>query len=175
MLESIPAGYSIQLAKPEHIPLLAEIEAAAGTIFPDGSLPENVLAERVPYTVFADACTDGRLLVALDSARSPVGFAFWLDIVGSALLALIEVHPHHGQKRLGSAMVARVIQHVTDAGFSSLYLTTFADIPWNQPFYQKSGFVTLDDEKQPAFITEILREERAKGLSNRVSMRYSLA
>lgn len=174
MVKSIAPDYSILLAKPEHILTLSRIEAAAGSIFPQGSVPENVLAERVPHDVFAEACTNGRLWVVLGSTQTPIGFAFWQNVAGSALLALIEVHPDHGQKGLGAALVAQVIKQVSEAGFNSLYLTTFAGIPWNEPFYQKLGFVTLDDEEQPGFITEILLEERGKGLSNRVSMRYSI-
>ena len=170
----IPDGYKIQHAKESDIPLLDAIEDAAGTIFAHGSIPENVLAERVPYDVFMDAINQGNLLVALDSSQNPVGFAFWQNVDGYALLALVEVHPLHGQKGLGRALVLQVIDQVAKAGFQHLYLTTFSDIPWNAPFYQKLGFTLFNFANQPDFIKDILREECDKGLSNRVAMRYSI-
>ena len=171
---SVPSEYKIQHAKENDIPLLDAIEAAAGTIFPHGSIPENILAERVPYDIFVDAINQGNLLVALGSDQTPVGFAFWQNVEGSALLALIEVHPLHGQKGIGRALVLQIMNQVMKAGFQHLYLTTFANIPWNAPFYQKIGFVLLGEEEQPDFIKDILIEERGKGLSNRVAMRYSI-
>lgn len=114
------------------------------------------------------------MLVTLDSNQIPVGFAFWQNVNGFALLALIEVSPSHGQKGLGKALVLQVINQVAKAGFQHLYLTTFSDVPWNAPFYQKLGFVLLDAAEQPDFIKDILLEERAKGLHNRVAMRYSI-
>ena len=152
--------------------MLDAIEKAAGTIFSPGSLPENVLAERVPHDVFMQAVEQGRLLVVVNAAQIPVGFAFWQEIDGSALLALIEVDPQHGQKGLGTALVVAIINQTAKAGFHHLYLTTFADIPWNAPFYQKLGFVLADPEEQPDCIKDALVEERGKGLSNRVAMRY---
>lgn len=173
-MNSIPNGYSIRSATPTDIPLLNEIEAAAGTIFPFGSLPEDVLAELVPYDFFIDAINLSRLLVAVDAAQAPVGYAFWQDVDGSALLAQMDVHPQHGRKGLGTALVTQIINHVTKAGFLHLYLTTFSDVSWNAPFYQKLGFVLLDTENQPDFIKESLRDEEERGMSNRVAMRYSI-
>jgi hypothetical protein len=71
----IPKGYTIQLAGEDDIPLLDAIEAAAGTIFSPGSIPENVLAERVPRGVFIEAMQKDKLLVIVDSAQLPVGLS----------------------------------------------------------------------------------------------------
>ncbi|MDR2893718.1 MAG: GNAT family N-acetyltransferase [Deltaproteobacteria bacterium] len=166
------SSYILQPAKLLDILLLASIEAAAGTIFHTGSLPENILAERVPHDIFEDAINQGRLLVAVDADQVPVGYAFWQNIDGSALLAQMDVHPQHGRKGLGRTLVLQIIDQVAKAGFPYLYLTTFSYIPWNAPFYQKLGFAILDAENQPDFIKDILRDEQARGLSNRVAMRY---
>jgi N-acetylglutamate synthase-like GNAT family acetyltransferase len=171
---SAPDGYAIQYASENDIPLLYAIEAVAGTIFPSGSLPENILAERVPRNVFMDAIAQRRLLVIKNSNEVPVGFAFWQEVDGYALLALIEVDPQHGQKGLGTALVWAIIEQVEKAGLRHLYLTTFSNIPWNASFYQRLGFVLLCDAEQPDFIKDTLREEHNKGLSNRVAMRYSI-
>lgn len=170
----IPKGYAIRFAKEGDFPWLDAIEKAAGTIFPLGAIPENVLAERVPRDVFMEAMQKGRLFVIVDSAQLPAGFAFWQEIAGCALLALIEVDPQQGQRGLGTALVSQIISQVAQAGFQHLHLTTFSNFPWNAPFYQKVGFVILNDEEQPGFIKEILLDEQGRGLNNRVAMRYSI-
>lgn len=172
--DSVSKGYTIQLAREDDIPLLDAIEAAAGTIFPSGSIPENVLVERVPRDVFMEAIQKGRLLVIMGSAQVPVGFSFWQEIAGCALLALIEVEPKHGKQGLGTALISQTIRQVAQAGFQHLYLTTFSSVPWNAPFYENFGFIMLKEREQPAFIKDILHEERGKGLNSRVAMRYSI-
>lgn len=171
---SVPGGYTLQHADENDIPLLHAVEAAAGAIFPSGFLPENVLAERVPRDVFMDAIAQGRLLVARNSGKAPVGYALWRTVDGCALLAQIDVDPPHGRKGLGTALVRAVLEQVEKAGFHRLYLTTFSAIPWNAPFYKRLGFVLLGDADQPDFIKSILAEESAKGLSNRAAMCRSI-
>lgn len=170
----VPEGYKIQLATKADVPLLDAIEAMAGRIFTPGSIPENVLAERVPDDIFMEAISHDRLVVAVDFSLCPVGFAFWQDIERSALLSLIEVNPRHGRKGLGTALVLSIINQVAKGRFSYLYLTTFNNIPWNAPFYKKLGFTRLDDEDQPKWIKDILLEEYEKGLNDRIAMRYSI-
>ena len=172
--QTVSSGYKIQPAKETDIPLLNAIEAAAATIFPPGSLPENVLAERVPADILTDALHQNRLLVAVDATQAPVGYAFWQNVTGFALLAQVDVHPQHGRKGLGTALVTRMIDQVVQAGFPYLYLTTFSDVPWNAPFYQKLGFILLDADSQPDFIKESLRDEQERGMNNRVAMRYTI-
>lgn len=171
---SVHNSYTIQPAAQSDLPLLNAIEAAAGAIFPPGYLPEHILAESVLHEVLLEAMNQGRLLVAVDAAQVPVCYAFWQTVAGSALLAQMDVHPLHGRKGIGSALLTQIIEQVAKAGFQHLYLTTFSDVPWNVPFYQKLGFALLDVENQPDFIRGILRDEQARGLSKRVAMRYAI-
>ena len=93
---------------PPPIPLLSAIEEASGTIFAPGSIPENVLQERVPLARFEAAREQGGCWLFLIPANTRVGFAFWQEANGAALLALIEVHPLHGQRGLGAALGHRL-------------------------------------------------------------------
>lgn len=163
-------GYIIRPAKPEHLPLLHTIERAAATIFPPGTIPDHILADRVPLTTLQEAQAAGRLWLALAADDKAVGYALLQRVDGYALLAQLDVHPAHGQQGLGTVLVQRVIQQVRTAGLPALYLTTFSHVPWNAPFYQKRGFRPLSTAEQPPFIQNILHEERARGLQNRVAM-----
>jgi hypothetical protein len=62
-------------------------------------------------------------------------------------------------------------------GFAAITLTTFRDVAWNGPYYERCGFRTLDpDEVTPGLA--VLREHEAKeGLDEwpRVCMRREIA
>ena len=170
----VPCGYAIAPAKAEHIPLLNDIELAAAAIFPPGSIPERVLSERVPIPVLTEAMEKGRLLVALDVHSTPVGYALLQISDNAALLAQLDVHPDHGRKGLGTALVMRIMEQARLMGLADLYLTTFSHVPWNAPWYAKQGFAILKEEEQPEFIKKILWEEQKRGLEHRVAMCFSL-
>jgi|GEM_PF-349564 N-acetylglutamate synthase and related acetyltransferases len=171
----VPSGYTIHRAEPEHLPFLNGIELAAASIFPTGFLSDAVRSESVPMPVLEEAMNNAHLWVALEKKNQcPVGYALLQIHNGFALLAQMDVHPKHGRKGLGTALVHRVIDAALSENFAELYLTTFSHIPWNAPFYSKLGFERLEPEEEPFFIQVILKEERARGLTNRVAMRLTL-
>lgn len=172
-MKAVPAGYSICHANADHLPFLNGIEMAAATIFPPGFLPAHVLLDAVPQPVLRKAMDESRLWVALREGEKPVGYALLEFRDYAALLAQIDVHPDHGGKGLGAALVGRVVAEAMKKGVRGLYLTTFADVRWNAPFYAKCGFVELREDEAPEFIKTILREEREHGLTNRVAMRLT--
>lgn len=170
-------GYSICYAENHHLPALNEIELAAATLFPPESLPEFIFADCIPLKVMEAAKNEQLLWVAVQHHEGlqehPVGYVMVQIVDGLALVAQMDVHPQHGRKGLGSALLTHAIQHMQEKGFVALYLTTFSNIPWNAPFYENFGFVSMDEMDLPRPIAEILCKERACGLRNRVGMRLS--
>ncbi|EHK81871.1 hypothetical protein [Rhodococcus pyridinivorans] len=63
-----------------------------------------------------------------------------------------------------------------DAGFGSLTLTTYRDVPWNGPYYARLGFRTVADDALSPGLTRIRVEERKHGLDRwpRTVMRRGL-
>lgn len=170
-------GYSICLAEDRHIPALNAIELASAMLFPRESLPEWIFTDCLPRTVLENARKEHLLWVAVQHQKGmqerPVGYVLVQIVEGLALVAQMDVHPQHGRKGLGRALLTHAIQQVRERGFTALYLTTFTNVPWNAPFYDKMGFVTMDKRDLPRTITQILCKERACGLRNRVGMRLS--
>lgn len=170
----VPSGYRIEAADASHIPFLNDIERTAATLFPAGSIPDWVLTDNVPEATLVDALKDNALWVAVDGSNVPVGYGFVQFIDGIALLAQLDVHPDHGRKGLGTALVAKLAEVAYQRGAAALYLTTFAHVQWNAPFYARLGFVALSDAEQPSLLRDILKEERSRGLVDRVAMRLPL-
>lgn len=109
----------------------------------------------------------------MDALDTPVGYLLLQVVDGLPLLAQLDVHPLHGRRGLGTALIAHGMGQMKRMGFSELYLTTFLNIPWNAPFYEKIGFKILNEQELPNAIIRILDQERMRGLSNRVTMRFS--
>jgi GNAT superfamily N-acetyltransferase len=166
--------YAIEPAQPEHVPQLATIERAAARLFPPAVIPAQLGDEVVPVEVLAQAQEQGWLWVALDPGGSPVGFALARPTGEAVFLVEVDVHPEHGRKGLGRALVGAVVAQAQAEGYAAVTLTTFAHLPWNAPFYESVGFRRLQASEHSADLAGELAEEKRKGLTERVAMRLEL-
>lgn len=65
---------------------------------------------------------------------------------------------------LGRRLVAAAVDEACRRGLDALTLSTFRDLPWNEPFYARLGFVRIDDLHREPRLTGILRSEVEQGL-----------
>lgn len=167
-------GYRIEPAQAAHLPTLQAIERAAAELFPAWVLPQALRESVLPMEMLTAAQSEGRLWVALTPDGAPVGFAIarpWGEV---AFLSELDVHPDHQRRGLGRALVERVTAWASAGGFPALTLTTFANLPWNAPFYEQLGFQRLTRNELSADLARLLREEARRGLRERVAMRLTL-
>lgn len=82
----------------------------------------------------------GFTLLATD-AGEPVGFVQVLECDGSAHLEQLSVLPECGSRGYGGRLVEAAADEAQRRGNASMTLRTFADVPWNAPFYAKHQFV----------------------------------
>jgi len=168
--------YSIELAQTQHLVELQTIEHAAGKMFAGWDLPSSLFDEKMPLPVFETALSQGLLWVALSTGGEPVGFVL-LERSGNLLhLEELDVHPDHGRKGIGSALVNSVCNWGEKKGCTSMTLTTFRHIPWNRPFYEKLEFIVLQEAQLEDELRERLAREAVQGLdpSLRVEMKREL-
>src|SRR5262245_12532382 len=164
-------GYIITMARERDVGLLAAIELAAAMLL-IGHAPASVLTETTSQDVLEKARRDGHLWVALvDDA--PVGFAH-VEVLEPHTVHLeeIDVSPEHGRRGLGTKLVMRVCEWSAKAGYRSVSLTTFRDVPWNMPFYVRLGFNVVPDSELSPALRGVVDDERRRGLdpSRRVVM-----
>jgi GNAT superfamily N-acetyltransferase len=154
----IDPGHEIRPADPAEFEGLALLELAAGVRFADiGFELDN------SRPVARSGRTPAVVLVA---GRPPVGFA-WVDVLdGNAHLEEIAVLPEHGRAGIGRALVEAVAAWAEEAGFASLTLATYRDVPWNGPFYASCGFVVLARWRWTPGLRRIRRGERRAGLDD---------
>ena len=77
---------------------------------------------------------------------------------------------------LGRQLLQAAIEHARDQRLLAVTLTTFRELPWNELFYRRSGFVTLDAQQIDPRLQQLLDEEAAHGLPRhrRCAMRLDL-
>ncbi len=168
----LPGLYEIALAEVSDVPRLPAIELAAARLLA-GHAPESVLQETTSDEELRDAQRQGHLWVARADGVA-VGFAHVVLLEPAAAhLEEIDVHPAHGRRGLGTRLVEAVCGWAGAAGYGSVTLTTFRDVPWNMPFYARLGFeVIAPDDLTPA-LHAVLQDEARRGLdpARRVAMR----
>jgi chromate reductase, NAD(P)H dehydrogenase (quinone) len=155
--------YSIVRARPEHLGEIPNIELAAARLL-SGHAPESVLGETTSDAVLQRAGREGRLWVAL-AGNAPVGFAH-VEIIdaGTAHLEEIDVLPAHGRRGLGTRLVTEVCKWAASAGYDSVTLTTFRDVPWNRAFYERLGFRVIPGAELSVGLRAIVEDETRRGL-----------
>ncbi|MEU5842594.1 GNAT family N-acetyltransferase [Rhodococcus sp. NPDC047139] len=166
----------IRLASDDDLPVLQEIERAAGTLFADLGM-SSVADDEPPALDVLRAHRDaGRCWVWFDDHCRPVGYLM-ADIVDEGVhIEQVSVRPDHARRGIGSALIEHAAGWAQDAGFGSLWLTTYRDVPWNGPYYARLGFRTADDHALSPALARIRAEERGRGLDEwpRIVMRRDL-
>ncbi|MFD5102562.1 GNAT family N-acetyltransferase [Streptomyces albidochromogenes] len=173
----MPAPPRIRLATPADLPTLQAIERAAGEPFRAlGMAP--IADDEPPALELLDGYRRaGRARVAADAADRPAAYLIWDVVDGAAHIEQVSVHPRAARQGLGHALITH-LAHVAAAneGLAALTLSTFADVPWNAPYYARTGFRILGDGELTEGLRRIRREEAAHGLDRwpRVCMRREL-
>ncbi len=107
------------------------------------------------------------------TTTSSSGYAIIDEVDGLAHLEQISVRPEHGHKGLGAKLLTHVCEWAAQHQFEAVTLTSFADVPWNAPFYAKHGFRVLDDREIGPELRDLRDREAEHGLDpdQRVCMR----
>ncbi|HEX2486495.1 MAG TPA: GNAT family N-acetyltransferase [Myxococcota bacterium] len=161
---SLPAGYRVRPAREDDLARLPEIERAAGRLFAGAGLTGPYLADVSDVGDLRAGLAAGALFVAEGPDGAPVGFALAGRVDAEGYLHELDVHPDHGRRGLGAALVAAVLRWARSAGHRRVALRTFRDVPWNAPFYGRLGFRALAPEAIGPELRGLERSEVARGL-----------
>ncbi|MBE1492690.1 GNAT family N-acetyltransferase [Plantactinospora soyae] len=166
----------IRTARPAELPALRDIERVAGQMFRDLDMPEIADDEPLTLDELAGYQRAGHAWVAVDATDTPVGYLLADLVDGDLHVEQVTVHPRCARRGIGRLLLEHLAGYAGTIGVPALTLTTFADVPWNAPYYLRCGFVTLDDGDLTPGLRAIQAREAAHGLQRwpRVCMRRRL-
>ncbi len=169
-------GTTIRALAAGDVESVRSVERAAGARFREVGMPEVAEDEPAPPAELERVAAHGRGWVAVDEHDEPIGYVV-VDRVDDAVhIEQLSVHPEHQGHGLGRALVDRAAIWGQDHGVSALTLTTFAEVPWNRPWYERRGYrVLAEDEWTPGLVAR-RQEESDHGLdpAQRVVMAKAL-
>jgi GNAT superfamily N-acetyltransferase len=167
-----PAG-SIRSARAADLPVLQDIERAAGSLF--APLGMDLVAEDDPPTIatLAEFQRAGRAWVRTDQDDRPVAYLLADVVDGCAHLEQVSVHPDRARQRLGQELLEHLTTWARERRLPAITLTTYVDVAWNGPYYERLGFRFLGDEELTPGLRRIRRAEADRGLDrwSRAAMR----
>jgi ribosomal protein S18 acetylase RimI-like enzyme len=158
------------------LPAMREIERAAGTLFAEIGMREIADDEPPSLEELARYQRDGRAWVAEDDAGRAVAYLIADLVDGDVHVEQVSVHPAAARRGIGRALLDHAAGYAAARGAGALTLTTFAEVPWNAPYYARCGFRVIPDAELSPGLSAIRDRETAHGLRRwpRVTMRRTL-
>ena len=155
---------------------LAAVEVAAGERFRELGLdriaddPGPTVADLSPHLA------DGTIWVAELEGRL-VGYATASVVDGDGHLDQVSVVPEAGGMGFGYGLITEVHQWARGRQLPAVTLTTFRDVAWNGPYYERFGYRALPEDRLGPELAAIRQAEVDAGLDvvPRVAMRLVLA
>ena len=134
---------SVRFALSRDLDAIERIENAADRLFIDKLRPDDWAAAP---TGVARASEPGFILVVELDGGHVAGFVHVLEVDGICHLEQLSVAPGDARKGWGRTLVEAAKNQAQKRGYHRISLRTYADVPWNAPFYATAGFV----EEEPA-------------------------
>ncbi len=166
----------IRPARDDDLPVCQEIERAAGALF--APLGMTLVAGDEPPSLeeLRAYQRNGRMWVRTDGEDRPVGYVLADVVDGCGHLEQVTVHPSAAGQHFGRELIDHLVAWARQRGLPAVTLTTFTEVPWNGPYYERLGFRFLDPAELSPGLRRIRDAEAARGLDAwpRAAMRLDL-
>ncbi|QYN22687.1 GNAT family N-acetyltransferase [Amycolatopsis sp. DSM 110486] len=155
----------IRLATAVDLPLLGELERAAGEPFRD--LGMAAVADDEPFSVaeLEPYQVDRRCWV-VDVSGVVAGYLVADVVDGNGHVEQVSVLPSFARRGLGRQLIETAAAWAGARGLPALTLTTFRYVPWNAPYYARLGFRELLESSWGPSLRTIREHEAALGLDH---------
>ncbi len=159
--------HPIRPAGEADLPILREVERAAGKCFADIGMAFVADDEPPPVETLREFVHGHRAWVHTDADDLPVAYLVADVVDGNAHLDQVSVHPDHARRRVGRALLEHMADWARRENLPAITLTTYTEVPWNGPYYLRCGFRYLADDEITPGLREIRATEVARGLDRR--------
>jgi ribosomal protein S18 acetylase RimI-like enzyme len=167
----------IRAVRPAELPILQDIERAAGDCFRDIGMGQVADDEPLPLDVLASYHEAGRAWVAVEENEVLAGYLVADVVDGNQHIEQVSVHPRFARQGVGRQLIEHLAAIAVAENLPALTLTTFTEVPWNAPYYQRCGFAILCEDDLTPGLRIIRQHEAGHGLDRwpRVGMRRELS
>ncbi|WP_327113688.1 GNAT family N-acetyltransferase [Nocardia sp. NBC_01730] len=167
----------IRPATTHDLPTLQDIERAAGAPFAEVGMTAVADDEPPALDMLREFQRAGRAWVWADDADHPIGYLILGVVDGVAHIDQVSVHPDHAGQRIGKRLIDQAVRWAETEGMGAITLTTFTEVAWNGPYYERLGFRYLPVHEETPGLRALRAAERAHGLDRwpRACMRAELA
>lgn len=93
-----------------------------------------------------------------------VGFCTTKTVDGSCYLGQLSVHPRNSNQGIGSKLLETAFEWAKRMDFNHIVLTTFRDIKFNAPMYERRGFKIFEPGETFPELKEIRNLEKKSGI-----------
>jgi ribosomal protein S18 acetylase RimI-like enzyme len=166
----------IRRARDDELPRLQDIERAAGAPFRDLGMAEIADDPPLPVAQLARYRAEGAAWVAVDAADRPFGYLIGEVVDGSLHIEQVSVDPRYARQGHGRRLIEHAAGYAREHHLTALTLTTFAEVPWNAPYYARCGSRVVAAGDLTPQLRRIRQREAEHGLDRwpRVVMRRDL-
>jgi GNAT superfamily N-acetyltransferase len=163
----------IRRARETELERLRDIERGAGQAFAEIGMGEIAADEPLSVVELQEFAVAGRAWVATDGVGVPIAYLLSAVVDGAAHVEQVSVSPAARGRSIGAALIDHLSASAARAGRRWVTLTTFRDVPWNAPYYERLGFTTVCSGEQGPELAALMEVEasRIPGDSPRVAMR----
>lgn len=152
----------LRLARPTDAVALPAIERSAAELFRlDPQLAWLADAEVADVAQHLRAIEEAHVWVA-ESAEL-AGFLRAVEIDQHLHIEELSVSQAFQGQGIGRRLVSAAIEQALALRLNAVTLTTFRDLPWNAPFYQRMGFIELTPAPTAGYLHDTLLVEIALG------------
>ncbi|MFE7744654.1 GNAT family N-acetyltransferase [Nocardia sp. NPDC057455] len=160
----------------EDLTVLQDIERAAGTPFAEIGMAAVADDEPPSTAALREFQQAGRAWVWTEDDL-PIGYLVAGVVDEIAHIEQVSVRPDYAGRRIGKRLIDRAARWAATAGMPAMTLTTFTEVPWNGPYYERLGFRYLSSDEETPGLIAVRAAEQAHGLDRwpRACMRAELA
>jgi ribosomal protein S18 acetylase RimI-like enzyme len=145
-------------------PAQQRIELLAGQRFLEVDMRGIAGDEAISLEELAVYAREHRAWTAFDETGHAIGYVLVRAVDGNAHIVQVSVVPELQGRGVGRALIDEVGSWARSRRMPAVTLSTFSNVPWNQPLYEHLGFRELRDSDIGPELAAIRARETSIGL-----------
>jgi RNA polymerase sigma-70 factor (ECF subfamily) len=172
--------FAIRPALPSEMATLRDIDDDAGALYAIHGLPLDLPPDHVflrdEGARWLRCAEGGRAFVAVDPSGAALGFAALGFADGEPYLEQLSVRVAAMRRGIGKRLLGHVADAARTLGGSAVWLTTYAQLSFNRPYYERHGYTLVPETACGPELRHHLDEQRRylPEPAQRVAMRRAL-